>query len=99
MLESTEVFAPIEGPSAWYGSDMAKRPNEWLHRLDDAEVAEINEAVAALIEAGTPILEVDRKTFPLPNLGPVLDPPLAETRMMPSAWPYTIVSSEPQLAP
>ena len=73
MLESTEVFAPIEGPSAWYGSDMAKRSDQWLHRLGDAEVAEVNEAVAALIEAGTPILEVDRGNFPLPNLGPVLD--------------------------
>ncbi|MCH8129901.1 MAG: TauD/TfdA family dioxygenase [Acidobacteria bacterium] len=73
MLDSTGVFVPIEGPSAWYGMDMAKRQNEWLHRLDDAEVAEVDEAVAALIESGTPILEVDRENFPLPNLGPVLD--------------------------
>ncbi|MCH7845793.1 MAG: TauD/TfdA family dioxygenase [Acidobacteria bacterium] len=73
MLDSTGVFVPIEGPSAWYGTDMAKRQNEWLHRLDDAEVAEVDEAVAALIESGTPILEVDRENFPLPNLGPVLD--------------------------
>ncbi|MFB3099012.1 MAG: TauD/TfdA family dioxygenase, partial [Acidimicrobiia bacterium] len=73
MLDSTDVFAPIEGASAWYGPDMAKRSDQWLHRLDDAEVAEINESVAALIEAGTPILEVDRENFRLPNLGPVLD--------------------------
>ncbi|GMQ85822.1 MAG: TauD/TfdA family dioxygenase [Acidimicrobiia bacterium] len=73
MLDSTDGFTPIEGPSAWYGPDMAKRSNEWLYRLDDADVAEVNDAVATLTESGTAILEVNRENFPLPNLGPVLD--------------------------
>ncbi len=73
MLDSTDVFVPIEGASAWYGPDIVNRSHEWLHRLDAAEVADVNQAVAALIEGGTPILDVDRENFPLPNLGPVLD--------------------------
>jgi hypothetical protein len=69
----TEVLAPIEGPSAWYGPDLATRPEEWLYELGAAQIAEIEEAVAALLERGTPLLEVTRDRFPLPTLGPAMD--------------------------
>jgi len=68
-----DLHAPITGPSAWHGPDMATRSDEWLLDLSASDVAEIDEAVAGLIEAGTPILEVDRSRFPLPTLGPTLE--------------------------
>jgi hypothetical protein len=70
---TTEVLAPIEGPSAWYGPDMVSRPDEWLHQLSAAEVTEINDAVDALSKDGTSLLEVSRDNFPLPTLAAVLD--------------------------
>ena len=73
MLEDPKRFGPIDGPSAWYGPDMAARPDEWLYQLDTAEVAEIDDAVALLTQGGTPVIEVTRENFPLPNLGRVLD--------------------------
>ena len=73
-----EVLTPVEGPAAWYGPDMAARSDEWLHELDPAQVGEINDAVTATIELGTPILEITRGNFPLPSLSPALDDIQAE---------------------
>ena len=69
----TKVLTPIEGPSAWYGAAMAEEPDQWLYELDAAAIAEIDDAVAALTAANTPLLEVGKENFPLPTLGPALD--------------------------
>ena len=68
----TKVLTPIEGPSAWYGSNMAAQPGEWLYELDEAEIAEIDAAVSALIEDDTPMLDINRDNFPLPTFGVAL---------------------------
>jgi len=61
----------VEGPSAWFGPDLAQRPETWVRVLTDAERAEVDRAVAAI--AGRDLAGVTRAEFPLPTLGPVLD--------------------------
>jgi len=63
----------IEGPSAWLGSEMRVREDEWTYRLAPAEVTEINDAIAAVRARGLDIAEIRREDFPLPTLGPALD--------------------------
>ena len=70
---TTEVLAPVEGPSAWYGPDMVARSDEWLYELSEEEVAEIDAAVAALMASDTDLLDVDRESFGLPTLAKELD--------------------------
>ena len=61
----------VEGPSAWIGADLAKRPEEWTYQLASAQVAEIDAAVAGVRDRD--IAEIRRADFPLPTLGPALD--------------------------
>lgn len=73
MNRSAEPLQPFEGPSAWYGSEMAQRSSEWRHDLTGPEVEEINTAVGSIMSRGTPIIDITRGDFPLPDLGSVLD--------------------------
>lgn len=52
---------------------MISRSNEWRYQLTPSDIAEIDAAVAELIEDGTPLLEVGRENFTLPTLGTTLD--------------------------
>jgi hypothetical protein len=61
----------VEGPSAWVGADLARRPAEWSYCLSAAELAEIEAAVASVRDRD--IATLRRTDFPLPTLGPVLD--------------------------
>lgn len=61
----------IEGPSAWFGPDLAKRPEEWVYTLSAIELAEIDAAIQGI--AGRDLADIHRPHFPLPTLGPVLD--------------------------
>ena len=61
----------VEGPSAWIGAALAKRPEEWTYTLSPVERAEIEAATAAV--RGRDIATLRRDDFPLPTLGPVLD--------------------------
>jgi hypothetical protein len=63
--------APIDGPAAWRGSELA-RSDEWIYRLSDAERAEILELAAALRRAGTPREQVTRDQAPLRALAPAV---------------------------
>ncbi|MFV1999744.1 MAG: TauD/TfdA family dioxygenase [Acidimicrobiia bacterium] len=73
MSEQQVLDVPIDGPSAWYGRDMADHPGKWLHELSPAEVAEINDSVAAVMENQIDLLNIKRSDFSLPSLGPILD--------------------------
>jgi hypothetical protein len=64
---------PIEGPSAWIGSDMRGREAEWTYRLSPSEIVEIETAVKAVQAGGLDIADIRREDFPLPTLGTVLD--------------------------
>jgi len=66
-----ELPQVIEGPSAWYGPDMAAR-GDWIEHLSDAEIAEIDAAAARLADAEVDIPSIRRQDFPLPTLAPRL---------------------------
>ena len=63
---------PIEGPSVWFGPDMAAS-EEWLYALSEAEIGELEAAYGAVRARGLDLMEVTRDAFPLPTLGPRLD--------------------------
>ena len=63
---------PIEGPSAWFGPDMAAS-DAWLHTLSGAEIGELEVACGAVGARGLDLMAIGREEFPLPMLGPRLD--------------------------
>jgi hypothetical protein len=67
-----ELPLRIEGRSAWYGSEMARR-SDWIELLTEAEVAEIEVTTARLIKAKADIASISNADFPLPLLRPRLD--------------------------
>lgn len=60
---------PIEGPSAWYGPELAQR-EDWVFRFTAADLAEIEAAVQAFAASGLPLARISAATFPLPSLQP-----------------------------
>jgi len=62
-----ELPPELTGPEVWLGPDMARR-SDWLHRLSDAEVAEIEAAAAPLAARGADIAAMQCADFPLPTL-------------------------------
>ena len=67
----SDLPPPIEGPSAWYGPDMAKR-DDWILTLSPAEVAEVDAATRPLAAREADIAQLHRSDFPLPTLAPKL---------------------------
>jgi hypothetical protein len=59
---------PIEGPAAWRGADLAKRPETWTRVLTAAEIAELEAALRAVRARGLALGEIRREDFPLPTL-------------------------------
>ena len=68
---SARPMQPVEGRAVWLGSDLAKT-DEWIHRLSDDEIAELDAALRQTQERGLAIIDIGRDDFPLPTLGPVL---------------------------
>ncbi len=68
MIQTT----PITGPSAWTAADFAN-DDCWIMRLSEAEIADIETALAALKAAGKAFPKFGRKDFPLPVLSPRLE--------------------------
>jgi hypothetical protein len=62
---------PVAGPSAWTGAEMRAR-GDWLVRLGDDDVAEVEAALAAALAGGRDIAMLSAADFPLPTLGPRL---------------------------
>jgi len=61
----------VNGPSAWYGPDMAAA-GAWIEHLSPAEIAEIERATGRFATTGTDISALRHANFPLPELGPRL---------------------------
>ena len=66
------AHAPLEAPAAWRGPDMGGR-DEWRARLDEAQVAEIEAALASAKATGKPAGEMMAADFPLPRLSAEVD--------------------------
>ncbi len=67
-----DVPAPATGPDVWYAADY-ETDSSWLHRLTDADIAEIEAAMAHAIGTGKPVIEMTRADFPLPTLATKID--------------------------
>jgi hypothetical protein len=68
---------PVIDPAGWTSAEM-ERSGDWLYRLNDAEVADLDRAVAVIEDGGLPLIDVRREHFPLSVLGTVLDAMRAE---------------------
>lgn len=67
----------IEGPGAWYGPELDKR-RDWLHQLDEHELAEIDHAIRQVQASGLSLGDITPQTFRLPTLGARLEKILGE---------------------
>jgi len=63
----------VEGPSAWIGADLRRRPQDWIYTLSPADLGEIKAATQTVRARGLDIGDITRADFPLPTLGPALD--------------------------
>src|SRR5262245_40177841 len=70
-------MTPITGPKAWRGADLAA-DTSWIVALTDAEVADLDRALATARASGRPLTDIDRARFPLSILGPRLEQAVAE---------------------
>ena len=61
----------LRGPFAWHGRDMVDNP-VWQHRLSDAELAEVDAALADTRERALEWSQVRREHFPLDALAETL---------------------------
>jgi Taurine catabolism dioxygenase TauD, TfdA family len=61
----------ITDPCAWIGTQLQREPAAWVHRFDDAALAELDAALAQVKRAGLRI-PFGREAFALPRLAPVL---------------------------
>ena len=64
-------MTPITSPKAWRGETLA-RETSWIVTLTDAEIADVDRALAAAKASGLPLESIQREHFPLPVLGPRL---------------------------
>src|SRR5438874_2089654 len=70
----TTLPPEIGDSSAWYGPNLTGR-TDWIERLSEAEVAEVESAtrrLAELTESFVDLTSIKTKDFPLPTLGPRL---------------------------
>lgn len=51
----TRQFEPVDGPSAWVTADYRDRTDAWTYHLSDADVAELDAAVATVQHSGVEI--------------------------------------------
>src|SRR5215510_1993074 len=60
---------PTTGPKAWRGADLATDPS-WIVALTDADITDLERALATARASGRPLAEIDRAHFPLTVLRP-----------------------------
>lgn len=58
---------PVVDPAGWEPEDLV-RADDWIHRFDDRDIAEIDDAVAGLTARGLAPAEITATNFPLPHL-------------------------------
>jgi hypothetical protein len=64
---------PLGGDAAWRGEELGAQPERWTHALADADIEEIESAVAAVRASGLPLDRISPATFRLPRLRKRLD--------------------------
>jgi hypothetical protein len=71
-LAPGDLPSRYDGPAAWYGRDLRDDPS-WTYHLTDADVGELEAAMRETVAHRVPLIEIDRRHFPLPALGPRLE--------------------------
>ncbi|NQV84279.1 MAG: TauD/TfdA family dioxygenase [Rhodospirillales bacterium] len=61
------LAGPVSGPSAWTSAELAA-DDSWIYPLSDAEIYEIESAMAVVHEKGLKVFEFGADDFPLPTL-------------------------------
>jgi len=67
----TTLPPEIGDASAWYGPGLKGR-TDWIERLSEAEIAEVESAVKELAKSSFDLTLISTDDFPLPTLGPRL---------------------------
>jgi len=67
----TEI-QPVPSKADWRGADM-RQTDEWIYRLSDDEIREIDAALRHAKQKGLSGIQVTREDFPLPTLAATLD--------------------------
>ena len=62
---------PVVDPADWTGAEL-ESSDDWIYRLSEAEIADIDRAVREVEAAGLDILDITRENFALPVFGPAL---------------------------
>lgn len=62
----------VSTPQAWYGPELARRPEEWTHVFSADESAELLAAIAAVDARGLDVTDIGPEAFPLPRLASTL---------------------------
>jgi hypothetical protein len=68
---------PIVAANAWRGEDLAQETS-WIERLTEAEVADVERALAAAKATGKPLEQIGRDEFPLSVMRARLEAALAD---------------------
>ena len=68
-----ELPEAITGPAAWIGSDMRDRSGEWLMRLSDEDIADLEQAGKHYLSLGRDVGEITAADFPLTSFRAHLD--------------------------
>lgn len=63
---------PVIDPAGWTREELAAS-EDWIHELSEAEIADLDAAVAGVREKGLGLTDIAKADFPLPVLGPVMD--------------------------
>jgi hypothetical protein len=77
LTQALRPDRPLSGPAAWTGAQLAQSI-EWIVRLDDADIAELETALRQVEASGVELQDIDRRSFALPNLGVKLEAVRAE---------------------
>lgn len=70
--QSGVLREPLNVAAAWRGSELARR-DDWRESLTDADVAEIEHAIARAKRTGKSMGELTKEDFPLPTLAGKID--------------------------
>jgi hypothetical protein len=64
-MTDTQTLQPIQGPSSWRGDEL-KQSDEWIYRLDEAELAELEEVGRRFVADDPDLRTVTAADYPLP---------------------------------
>ncbi|MBI3824970.1 MAG: TauD/TfdA family dioxygenase [Candidatus Rokubacteria bacterium] len=70
-MTTPRTIGEITGPEVWRAEDLA-RTTDWIHRLSDVEIADLDTALRAVQRRNLPWREIRRADFPLTVFGTTL---------------------------